>query len=537
MESWCRKIGTYQAKLELLAIEEEDSFDPGAGVGRVERHRADPADLRPRDPVPGLVAQAAPEQHAADAEPARRGRRAHRAEPARPGRAERGEAEQLAAALARGGSRRGRGPASRRPRRPSPGRSARERRRPARSVSAAPARRTVTPSAGQPRLRRRRRPQRGRVRRRTGPRSCSRRYGPARSPAPSPRRRPACSARRCPARRSTAGCRRAAPRRAPSPASAPSTRVEQRPPDAAPAVPRVHRDQVDVADARVAVRGRAEHRAHDQRRPSTATKPAVRRPGAPGSRSRRMISLRLGRVLRQVERLAAERDHGRQASGSARRRRTRDPRWPTLGSRPRAAACTAAYASTSPAPVDVGRVAAAARRRQARVRPVVTPRRWSAPRRCPAGSRRVRARSPISAGLADHISATTPGDVRGGHRGAVERGVPAAGHRGRARRRRARPRPAWPAPSGVGPRLENAVTRRSLVDRADGERRPAYGAGGSSIEPQHGPVLPAAATKKMPAASSASTAGSQRAQVAALDRRAAPRVGEHVRGAGRAGRR
>ncbi|PSK63940.1 hypothetical protein B0E53_04125 [Micromonospora sp. MH33] len=34
-----------------------------------------------------------------------------------------------------------------------------------------------------------------------------------------------------------------------------------------------------------------------------------------------------------------------------------------------------------------------------------------------------------------------------------------------------------------------------------------YGAGGSAMEPQYGPVLPAAATTRMPAAASAAVAG------------------------------
>src|ERR1043166_5486345 len=72
------------------------------------------------------------------------------------------------------------------------------------------------------------------------------------------------------------------------------------------------------------------------------------------------------------------------------------------------------------------------------------------------------------------------------------------------------------APPGV-PREENGATApvrpiAATVDVAG------YGAGASSIDPQRGPSLPAAATKKIPAAVSASTAG-------ASARRSQPSVG------------
>src|SRR5687767_8613219 len=69
------------------------------------------------------------------------------------------------------------------------------------------------------------------------------------------------------------------------------------------------------------------------------------------------------------------------------------------------------------------------------------------------------------------------------------------------------------APPGVGPRLEKSVTspRRSTAPTVSTS---GYGAGGSSTEPQNGPVLPAAATNMIPAAANAavaacSAAGSQ----------------------------
>src|SRR4051812_44680091 len=61
-------------------------------------------------------------------------------------------------------------------------------------------------------------------------------------------------------------------------------------------------------------------------------------------------------------------------------------------------------------------------------------------------------------------------------------------------------------PSAVGPRLENSATR-AVRSTAPTVRVEAKLAGGSVMEPQCGPVLPAAATKKMPAAVKASIAG------------------------------
>ena len=207
------------------------------------------------------------------------------------------------------------------------------------------------------------RPPSGRVRparrRATGPRSCSRPCGPARSRAPSPRRPRACTARRCPARRSTAGCRPAAPRRRRSPARRRSTAREQRPPDALPARPRSHREQVDVPERR---------RHGAQIEPSTTPvgrRPVDRPPARPyggaaaRSRSRATISVGLGRVLRQVQRLPAQVHHGGQVGVGQRRRSAMSPTvvtghlaGPGPGDRRPAGRDAAAYASTRPAPVE-----------------------------------------------------------------------------------------------------------------------------------------------------------------------------------------
>ena len=61
-------------------------------------------------------------------------------------------------------------------------------------------------------------------------------------------------------------------------------------------------------------------------------------------------------------------------------------------------------------------------------------------------------------------------------------------------------------PSGAGPRLENSVTRRCR-STAPTVSTSGYGAGASAIEPHDGPVFPAAATTRMPAAVSAAVAG------------------------------
>src|SRR5258706_10375063 len=60
----------------------------------------------------------------------------------------------------------------------------------------------------------------------------------------------------------------------------------------------------------------------------------------------------------------------------------------------------------------------------------------------------------------------------------------------------------------VGPRLENESTRRSELT-APTVSTSGYGDGGSSTEEHDGPVFPAAATKKMPAARNAAVAGSR----------------------------
>jgi len=81
---------------ELLAVQQEDPFDPGADGLGVERQRPDPADLHPVVPGGALIGQAAAQQQGADAEPAGGRGGAHRAEPGRAGRPVRGEAEQRA---------------------------------------------------------------------------------------------------------------------------------------------------------------------------------------------------------------------------------------------------------------------------------------------------------------------------------------------------------------------------------------------------------------------------------------------------------
>ncbi len=348
MESWCRKIGTYQAKLELLAIEEEHPFDPGAGVGRVERHRADPADLRPRDPVrrPG---------RAGSAGAARRRRRARAPRPPYPsGRTSsaatsRTRRSRTARRRARrGGSRRRSRPSESATSPPQPGPKCARAKAASASVSATPARRTVTPSAASRVSAVRRRPQRGRVlvgqvrghvpggtvllvaqrhRRAHGRRVAHVDARPGVAPAGCPRAAP---------RRRRA--RRARPRRGSSSAR-PMPRRRCRGCTAT-------RSTWPMAGSRNAVE--PSDRAHD-----SAVLDRDEAGGTAGRRARLAEPpddlLRLGRVLRQVEGLAAQRDHGRQVIGVQLGDgelviHVGDP------SRPSGAACTAAKASTNPAP-------------------------------------------------------------------------------------------------------------------------------------------------------------------------------------------